>query len=808
MFSQMPGPELFVLTPLAVGHFCAAIALMIVASLVARWERRSKISYQYLTLSTLFILYVTGRGLVLSLQDPELQLLVSRGFYIVMPLCVPLVLRFMYMFMNMLSQRRMLIATSWTLALITVLASVIPNAVVNGLHTFSWGREPALGPMGYVILSWVSVLVLITGSDIWRALRNSLPGSIERKRLQLLGLAMFSLYIVLTDLLNGLGIPVYPMGFLMTFAFISLVGYVTWRYGLVEMNTGLAAREIAELAGGALIILDQDGVVRFINAQTLATLGLTQADVIGKQAESLFGAPFTAANLMRHAQQAGGMQAGHELAYRHAKTGQRLDLMFSVLPVTDQHGRYNAFVCLLRDITDQKKAQQLRLTEGLKDVLTGLPNRVSFIEQVESAIRQIDQQPEFVFTICSLGIDRLHVINQDLGYAAGDHALIQTAGRLQCVLRSHDVVARVGQDEFGLLIKGIADEQEVRKLLWRVGELLRQPLTYGDHDLYLTCSIGAASSRLQYKSGVDLLRYAGAGMYRARAQAHGPCTVHYVASEETAGQRTRLEAELRAALDRGQLRVHYQPVVDLIDRRVVGYEALVRWQHPQRGLLLPGAFIEFAEQIGLIAAIDRFVFERACADLKIIHEKTGDHSIRMSVNAAEEGLRDPQFVERVRATLERNALSARCLHIEVLERSTLSNSTREVLRQLRDMGLGLYVDDFGTGYSSFSRLHELPVTGLKIDRDFVRAMSKGQGGEKIIRSILGLAATMGFDTITEGTGTAAEVRSVYQLGCVLVQGYYFSEPLPLDEAINLACGDIGLADRFLVLDLDAEPAIA
>jgi EAL domain-containing protein (putative c-di-GMP-specific phosphodiesterase class I) len=329
----------------------------------------------------------------------------------------------------------------------------------------------------------------------------------------------------------------------------------------------------------------------------------------------------------------------------------------------------------------------------------------------------------------------------------------------------------------------------------RLAEAIRAPLRLADHNLHLSASIGVAESTWSYTSGAEVLRDAGMAMYRVKQSGGGDA--HVVTRSDRGLQRTRLESDMHRALENGEFRVHYQPVLDLVERRVVGFEALVRWQHPERGLLLPGAFIELAEQIGIARQIDYFVMDRAMADLARFQQATGDRRVTMSFNMAESGLRDPQFTEQIGATLARHGLEPASIRVELLERVAMIQPLRGTLSRLRGLGVGLAIDDFGTGYSSLNRLHELPLTVLKIDREFVRAMSSGQGGEKVINAIIALAQSLGLTVIAEGASQVREVRRLLDFGCRYVQGFYFSQAVPYDAALQMLRQPVQvLGDRF------------
>jgi diguanylate cyclase (GGDEF)-like protein/PAS domain S-box-containing protein len=635
------------------------------------------------------------------------------------------------------------------------------------------------GQLGFLSMVWVTIMMTMAGIDTGRALARAPAGTLERRRLILFAVAMGSLYLGFVDFLACMGIAVYPFAFAPMVGFTLLTAWLTLHYGLIEVTPELAAQQIAGLVRGALLILDRDGIIQFANAQAEELVGRRRLggvaghDVMGDALEP---------NSLMQLSRAEGREAEKELLYQSGrKTGPVRDLVLSAVSVRDRHGRDVAYVCLLRDITDQKRVAQQRQSEGLRDSLTGLPGRAMFLELLDGAVKRATEARDYDFAVCFIGLDRLNVINEDLGYSAGDQVLADVAQRLRRGSRAQDVVARIGGDEFGVLLEA-AGPAEVQRFVQGLMETIRAPLKLADHNLHLSASIGVAESTWTYANGAEVLRDAGMAMHRVKQNGGGE--VHIVTRSDRGMQRTRLESDMRRALQAGEFRVFYQPVMDLVDRRVVGFEALVRWQHPEKGLVLPAMFIELAEQIGLARQIDGFVMERACADLARFQEITKDRRLTMSINMAEGVLRDPTFIETVGAMLARHGLDPACLRIEVLERVAMIGPLRGTLSRLRGLGVGVAVDDFGTGYSSLSRLHELPVSVLKVDREFVHGMS-GQGGEKIINAIIALAQSLGLTLVAEGASQAREVRRLLDFGCRYVQGFYFSQAVPFEAALDM-----------------------
>ncbi len=787
--------------PMSLWHFGAAVVSVGLGVLILHRDRGSRISVLFAGFCALFALWAGGRGLLRLLLDPALVLGVARWIYVLIMLALPFLFQFILTVLRLDTARRNVIRVNWVIGVCFALLSIGTPWMVTSSAIYPWGYEPLFGRLGMVSAVWIAGLMAFAGVDAVNCLRRSRPGSRERKRLTLFAIALGVLYLSFVDVLTSMGVTVYPMAFAPISVFTMLTAYITYRYGMVEVSAQLAADQIASLVRGALLVLDADGLIQFVNNQAEAILARSREQLIGQHAQQVIGGELEP-NHLALMSRLEGREAEREFMYT-GSTGAVRDLSLSVASVRDRQSRDIAYVCLLRDVTDQKQIQQQRLSEGLRDPLTGLPGRGYFLQALDGAVARARDQKEFDFAVCFIGVDRLNIINEDLGYAAGDQALTEVARRLRRVARAQDVVARIGGDEYGVLLES-AHSQDVQRFTERAQEAIHTPLRLSDHDVHLSISCGVAESTLLYHNGAEILRDAGMAMHRVKHGGGGGA--HVVNRSERGEQRTRLEADLRHAIDAKELRVYYQPVLDLVERRVAGFEALVRWHHPQRGLVMPGAFIELAEQIGLAKPIDYFVMEQACADHAKLQDLVRDRRLSMSFNAAEACMRDPQFPDRVGAALARNGLEPGSVRIEVLERVAMVAPLAAMLNKLRGLGLGLAVDDFGTGYSSLSRLHELPLTVLKVDREFVRALS-GKSGEKIVAAILALARSLGLTVIAEGASQAREARRLRDLGCRLVQGFYFSQAVPFDMAMSMVREpDRFFGEKFALLESAAASA--
>ena len=433
------------------------------------------------------------------------------------------------------------------------------------------------------------------------------------------------------------------------------------------------------------------------------------------------------------------------------------------------------------DVTTRRKAQARLLHAAFYDPLTGLPNRALFRDRLEVAYTRARGREQSHFAVLFLDVDRFKVVNDGLGHRAGDELLVQIGRRIATCRRSGDTVARLGGDEFTLLVEGIVDELEAVSVAERVHRAMAAPFLVEGHEVFASVSIGIALGGPTTEAPEHPLRDADTAMYRAKLR--GSRHALFDASmHERAMAALRLENELRRALEREELRVHYQPIVELSSGKMCGVEALVRWDHPERGLILPGEFIPLAEETALIVPLGRWVLEQACLQMRALPAP-----LMLSVNLSGRQLMQPELVEQVRRAMALADLDPRRLRLELTETVLIESgpAAMERLDELRKLNLSLCIDDFGTGYSSLSYLHQLPIEGLKIDLSFIKAMVTDQRKIKIVQSILMLGKGLDIEVVAEGVETAEQAALLLRLGCERAQGYYFARPMPFEEILSL-----------------------
>src|ERR1044072_4914380 len=439
------------------------------------------------------------------------------------------------------------------------------------------------------------------------------------------------------------------------------------------------------------------------------------------------------------------------------------------------------------------------------DALTGLPNRSLFTDHLRVALQRAHQNEQYLFGVLFLDLDRFKNINDSLGHPCGDELLKLVARRLEACIRQTDMVARFGGDEFAILLDAIQDASDAVRVAEKVQQALSAPFKLASHEAITTASIGVALSTSGYTEAEDIIRDADTAMYRAKDRGKARCEIFDTAMHTRAVTLLRLESDLRRALEKDELCVYYQPIVSLASGELHGFEALVRWQHPERGIVAPDDFVPLAEETGLILPIGLRVLRDACSQLRKWQQYSfSNRDLIMSVNLSGKQLMQPDLIERIEEVLHESQINPWHLKLEITETVVMENPelAAVTLAKLRSLGVRLSIDDFGTGYSSLSYLNRFPVDTLKIDRSFVTSMNEADENLQIVKTIVTLAGNRGMQVVAEGVESEEQLEQLRPLKCQYGQGCLFSKPMDVTEA-DLFILNSARADSLADLELAA-----
>jgi diguanylate cyclase (GGDEF)-like protein/PAS domain S-box-containing protein len=472
----------------------------------------------------------------------------------------------------------------------------------------------------------------------------------------------------------------------------------------------------------------------------------------------------------------------------HTLPGDRLTVYLRCSVVRGYEASLSKVIISITDITERKRAEERLQYAAFHDALTGLPNRALFFDRLGHVLQRQRRRRDAGFAVLFLDFDRFKVVNDSLGHLVGDQLLIAAAQRLAACVRSLDTVARLGGDEFVVLLEDLAGPDSATAVADRIQHALQQPFELNGHSIFISSSIGIVLSDTAPDRPEDILRDADAAMYRAKARGKARYEVFHDEMRTDALARLQLETDLRRAIEQEEFRVYYQPIVALESGRVTGFEALARWQHPELGLLLPGAFMAVAEDTGLIVPIGEWLLRAACRQLAAWQAQfPADPPLTVSVNLSSRQVAQPELDALVAAVLAETGIAPHSLRLEITERTIIDENptTAGVLARLKALGVQLEIDDFGTGYSALSYLQRLQWDALKIDRSFIKQLSLEGSHGAVVRTILALGHSLDLHIIAEGVESPEQLARLQALGCHTGQGFLFGRPVEPDEAVSL-----------------------
>ena len=538
-------------------------------------------------------------------------------------------------------------------------------------------------------------------------------------------------------------------------------------------------RTIFENSGAATIIIQEDMIISLANSVFVNMSGFGKGEIEFKKSFVDFLDEKSNRAILNDE---GFLIIGENLESRFInKAREEKDLLITVttIPGTENH------VASLTDISELKEAERQISHQAFHDTLTNLPNRALFMEHLKMAIKRGKRRPNYHFAVLYMDIDRFKLVNDSLGHSVGDNLLNAFAERLRDSLRDIDTLARLGGDEFVILLEDIEDEDYASIVAERLQQSLKHPFMVNNKEIFAPASFGVVPNTQDYNLPEDIMRDADAAMYHAKEKGRAQYKVFDKKLHEKARHLLQRETDLRKAIHRDEFVNHYQPIVSLETRSLVGFESLIRWNHPQLGLIYPDSFISIAEDTGLIIPITRLLLQEACADLKSWQDQIQDlQKLTMNINISSKHFLLPSLLDDIKDILNVTGLPPEHLKLEITE-TALMEDVEETVRhvnRLRDYGLQIVIDDFGTGYSSLSYLQRLPIDTLKVDRSFVsRIQNTPDGNRNIVEAIISLAHRLDMSVVAEGVETLEQHTILLNMNCQFGQGYLFSKPIPKQE---------------------------
>lgn len=542
-------------------------------------------------------------------------------------------------------------------------------------------------------------------------------------------------------------------------------------------------RTIFENSGAATIIIERDMTISLANSVFVNIAGFGRGEVEFKK--SIFD--FLDERSQRKILDDEGylcIDTNLECKFIDREQTQK-DMLITITPISGT----DKCVASLTDISELKEAERQITHQAFHDTLTNLPNRTLFMEHLNMAIKRCKRRQDYHFAVLYLDIDRFKLVNDSLGHSVGDMLLTAFAERIQESLRDIDTLARLGGDEFVILLEDIEEGNYASMVAERLQQALKRHFVVNGEEVFAPASFGVVDRTQDYELPEDIIRDADSAMYHAKEKGRAQFKVFDKKLHEKALHLLQRETDLRKAIHKKEFETHYQPIVSLKTRSVVGFEALIRWNHPQLGLIYPGSFVSIAEDTGLIIPITRLMVEEACQSLKLWQERIKDlQRLTMNVNISSRHFLQPTLLNDLKQVLNRIDLPPDHLKLEITETALMEDvdDTVRLVQRMRDYGLQIVIDDFGTGYSSLSYLQRLPIDTLKVDRSFVsRIRSTPDGNRNIVEAIISLAHRLDMIVVAEGVETLEQYTILLDMKCQFGQGYLFSKPLTLSKVDEL-----------------------
>jgi len=755
-------------------------------------ERYTPVSRAFLIMCFSTGLWLFCISFVIAAVHQDLAQRWGTLVYIGEPLIPAAVFHFTVHVLQQYGRRKMQVRMAWVASFVSVVMLVSTDVLYSGLHLYSWGFYPKLSGKSIIFVGYflfVMVIVLRMFRDEYKAVR---PRTVRWFRARGFQWSILSAYLGSIDFLPSYGVPIPPVGAVFVLAACILAARAVWRYRFVDVTPALAVNTIIDTMSDALLIVDPEGVIRHSNNAAERLFNMRKHVLEGKEVADVLSSENCACGVQGlfcktdvHA---------FETIYDGGPAGPRM-LTVSASLIRDRAQKPAAIVYTAQDVTDNRQAEEKIRFLAYYDPLTGLPNRTFYKEILGRAIAYAKRH-KVVMATMFIDLDSFKQINDTYGHCTGDELLKVVAMQLtKCVRKTDyvarsddervpDTVSRLGGDEFIVLLNEIREGGDAARVALRILDMLSRPLVVGGHEVFISASIGISLFPGDGETVDVLLKNADAAMYVAKSS--GKNRYQFYSNEMNSSSRNRLdmEMELQSAVEAQQFVVYYQPRYDLGSNALVGMEALVRWDHPSRGILLPEEFIPLAEETGHIILLGEQVLRAACMQVaEWIAE--GRKAVPVAVNLCGRQCNE-RLVETIGRLLSETGLEPRFLELEITERAIMKDPDKvlPLVRDCRSKGIRVSLDDFGTGFSSLGQLRDLPLDALKIDRSFVMNVMKNERDAAVVRTIIAIGRNLGLRVIAEGVENEAQLALVRSFGCDEAQGFHFSEAVPGSKAVR------------------------
>lgn len=545
--------------------------------------------------------------------------------------------------------------------------------------------------------------------------------------------------------------------------------------------------QLFENSPQAIMIVEPDGKIVEINKGFETIFGYTVKEIRGQYCKNLIvPEDMVAEDETFHQNILAGKIISKE-TFRLRKTGELIPVAFLGYPAMVKDQIEGLFI-LYQDISERKKFEAQMLHQSFHDSLTGMPNRALFMERLNRSLERAKRRKEYQFAVLMIDLDNFKSINDGIGHMAGDKFLIQFSNQIKQCIRSTDTIARMGGDEFAVLLEEFNHPREIFKIARRIYNIGKSSFFVERNEIKISASIGMVIETKSYDLAENILRDADIAMYRLKETGKSSFRIFKKEMFKMTLESLKMQNELRHAIFNDELVLHYQPIISAAKEDLTGFEALVRWRHPVRGLVGPNLFIPLAEETDLILPMGRFVVKEACRQLKHWHDNIpGADRLTMNVNISAKQFMDGELANFIIKTLEENKLAPECLNLEITESLIIKNAKSMIskLSVLKNHGIKVVLDDFGTGYSSLSYIQDFQIDSIKIDRSFINDMDREGGSVEIVKTILALCRNLGLGVVAEGVERITQLRILKELNCEKIQGFYFSKPVDKNKAADI-----------------------